>query len=136
MTISLQVVLDNLSSAECDLLGAEVIKHGAILYSEAYTNQYGVSMLGFCLRDRQLRQVIDVRALSQLYERTGLEWVAKDIKAAHSYADAPVRKWLRSYDWEDNGGRGWLTGVLLGYPIWTTVARYFANNKWKHRPRL
>ena len=44
-----------------------------------------------------------------------------------SCGDAPVSKWLRSFDWEENGKRGWLTGVLLGYPVWATVARYHAN---------
>ena len=39
-------------------------------------------------------------------------------------SDAPVSDWISDFDVEENGGRGWLTGLLCGYPVWTTAARY------------
>ncbi len=126
-----QVVLDNLSPAESDYVRAEVRKRGAAMHSEAYTNNYGMSMLAFCLHGRQLRQVVDLHALSELYRRAGVESAARDIEAARSdkCGDAPVSKWLRSFDWEENGKRGWLTGVLLGYPVWTAVEHHPADGR-------
>ena len=52
----------------------------------------------------------------------GAPKVAAEVERASGAA--LVSDYLTTWDVEENGGRGWLTGLLLGYPVWSTVARY------------
>ena len=82
-------------------------------------------MLGACLRGRTLSSIASLTALAQLYRRAKLPHVGREIEeAAAQLSDAPVSDWISDFDVEENGGRGWLTGLLCGYPVWTTAARY------------
>ena len=87
-------------------------------------------MLGVCVRGRCLGDVLSLEALAQLYGRAGLPAVAAEI--AHAAAtrrcpsagpDAQLSRYLTKFDVEQTRS-GWLTGALLGYPVWTTIARY------------
>ena len=95
-------------------------------------------MLGVCARARRLRDVVSCAELAAFYRRAELPAVAAQVEAvcrsagegsggglgaAEVSPDAPIGRWLRAFDVEDTR-MGWLTGVLLGYPLWTTVARY------------
>ena len=74
---------------------------------------------------RTLSSIASLAALAQLYRRAQLPHVGREIEeAAAQLSDAPVSDWISDFDVEENGGRGWLTGLLCGYPVWTTAARY------------
>ena len=92
------------------------------LDSVEYKNQWHMSMLGLCVRGRKLADLADLAALAEFYRRQELPKVAAEVERASGAA--LVSDYLTTWDVEENGGRGWLTGLLLGYPVWSTVARY------------
>jgi hypothetical protein len=123
-----QVVLDNLSNGERKRVREEVRRRGSgavSLSTDEYTNAWGMSMLAVSMTGRLVSSIANFEALARLYHRCELPAVARDIEASSAKLGAtPVTQWARSFDVEENGGRGWLTGLLCGYPVWTTIARY------------
>ena len=119
-----QICLENLSAAEHAHVSKAIAAHERLV-SREYTNAWGMRMLGACLRGRTLSSIASLTALAQLYRRAKLPHVGREIEeAAAQLSDAPVSDWISDFDVEENGGRGWLTGLLCGYPVWTTAARY------------
>ena len=116
-----QVCFDNLSAAEQAHVRARVAALPQ-LDSVEYNNQWHMSMLGLCVRGRKLADLADLAALADFYRRQELPKVAAEVERASGAA--LVSDYLTTWDVEENGGRGWLTGLLLGYPVWSTVARY------------
>jgi len=57
--------------------------------------------------------------------RSEIERALAGQAGANARPETPVSDWLERFDVEETG-QLWLTGVLLGYPLWTTVARYHA----------
>jgi len=118
---------DNLSEPERAHVRREAARHSELL-CRGYTNQWGMSMLGLCLRDRPVSSLVSFDSLAAFYRRVGLPHVAGEIEAAEAegtpLSATMLSDWLARFDVEENGWRGWLTGLLLGYPLWTTVARY------------
>jgi len=113
--------------------GVEPPRHetaaGGLLTAE-YSNEYGMRMLGVCVRGRCLGDVLSLEALAQLYARARLPAVAAEIAHAagtrrcpSAGPDALLSRYLTKFDVEQTRS-GWLTGALLGYPMWTTIARY------------
>ena len=92
--------------------------------SREYTNAWGMRMLGVCIGGRQVSSIASLESLSQFYRRAELPHVGREIEEAAAQPDALVSEWISNFDVEENGSRGWLTGLLCGYPLWTTVARY------------
>ena len=80
-------------------------------------------MLGACMGGRRVSSIASLELLAQYYRRAELPHVGREIEAA-LLSDALVSEWISNFDVEENGNRGWLTGLLCGYPVWTTVARY------------
>ena len=77
-----------------------------------------------------LSLLLCLEALAQLYRRAGLPDVAAEIdrvrmirRSPSAGPDALISRYLKSFDVEHTR-MGWLTGLLLGYPVWTTIARY------------
>ncbi|EOD32402.1 hypothetical protein EMIHUDRAFT_456107 [Emiliania huxleyi CCMP1516] len=123
------VVLDNLSQQEGDLVRSEVQQTGTLIAVE-YRSAYGMSLLGFCLRGRRVGEIVSLEGLGDFYTRAGLPGVAAEVHAWHSVRRSPamgpeamISRYVKSFDVEDTQ-MGWLTGILLGYPLWTTAARY------------
>ena len=127
-SVSAEVCLENLSEAE----RAHVRRVGAAraeLVCKEYTNAWGMRMLGACVGGRAVASIASLDALAQLYRRAELPKVSREIEeaAAAEGSGAPlglISEWIAQFDVEENGRRGWLTGLLLGYPVWTTVALY------------
>ena len=124
-----QIVLDNLGKEEAGVIRAH-LEQQITLVSLEYNNTWNMSVIGFCVRGRSIGQVIDLEALGDFYERAGLPAVAAEVHAWRQVRrspakgpDALISRWLARFDVEDTK-MDWLTGVLLGYPLWTTVARY------------
>ena len=106
-------------------LPSQVIAAHDRLVSREYTNAWGMRMLGACLRGRTVSSIASLASLAQLYRRANLPHVGREIEeAAAQLSDALLSDWISNFDVEENGSRGWLTGLLCGYPVWTTVARY------------
>ena len=89
-----------------------------------------MSLLGFCLRGRRVGEIVSLEGLGDFYTRAGLPGVAAEVHAWHSVRRSPtmgpeamISRYVKSFDVEDTQ-MGWLTGILLGYPLWTTAARY------------
>ena len=86
------------------------------------------------MRGRRVEQLVSLEALAQLYARAKLPEVAAEIDRVRQIRrspalgpDALVSRYLRRFDVEHTR-MGWLTGVLLGYPVWTTIARYHSGD--------
>ena len=73
------------------------------------------------MENLQLSQIL-MTLVQKLQNRQELPKVAAEVERASGAA--LVSDYLTTWDVEENGGRGWLTGLLLGYPVWSTVARY------------
>ena len=102
----------------------EIAAHDRLV-SREYTNAWGMRMLGACLRGRTVSSIASLASLAQLYRRAKLPHVSREIEeAAAQLSDALLSDWISNFDVEENGSRGWLTGLLCGYPVWTTAARY------------
>jgi hypothetical protein len=102
----------------------EIAAHDRLV-SREYTNAWGMRMLGACLRGRTVSSIASLASLAQLYSRAKLPHVGREIEeAAPQLSDALLSDWISDFDVEENGSRGWLTGLLCGYPVWTTAARY------------
>ena len=76
--------------------------------------------------------MICLESLGGLYGRAGLPEVAAEIaslaaqrRSPRAGPDAQLSRYLATFDVEDTK-MGWLTGLLLGYPLWSTIARYHA----------
>ena len=115
-----QVTLDNLSEAEQAFLQERVAER-PVLAAKCYTNAWGMHVLGICVRGRRLSDIASLPELAKFYRRQELAGASREIEVQR---DAPISEFLSDFDIEENGRRGWLTGLLLGYPLWTTVARY------------
>ena len=123
-----QIILDNLSKEEADVVRAQLDR--SWLVSLEYNNAWKMAVICFCVRGRSVGQVIDLEALSKFYARAGLPVVAAEVHAYGQVRKSPAKgpgalisRWLSRFDVEDTK-MDWLTGVVLGYPLWTTVARY------------
>ena len=102
----------------------EIAAHDRLV-SREYTNAWGMRMLGACLRGRTVSSIASLASLAQLYRRANLPHVGREIEeAVAQLSDAVLSDWISNFDVEENGSRGWLTGLLCGYPVWTTAARY------------
>ena len=81
-------------------------------------------MLGVCMGGRKISSIASLESLAQFYRRAELPHVGREIEEAITQPDSLLLEWVSNFDVEENGNRGWLTGLLCGYPVWTTVARY------------
>lgn len=105
-------------------LSQEMISRHDNFVCKEYMNSWGMSMLGVCVRGRLICSIADLSQIAHFYEQAGLVEVSRNVNESSALAESPISDWLSNFDVEENGGRGWLTGLLLGYPLWTTVARY------------
>jgi hypothetical protein len=132
-----QLVLSDLSEAEGVVVRTVAGEHG-LLAVEHFDEVAGVHMLGICIRGLRLGDVLREgwSALAGLYSRAELPQVAAEIETwgetRRSPAlgpDALVSRWISNRIAFDMTIKPWLSGLLLGYPVWTTIA-------WYHGGRL
>jgi hypothetical protein len=126
-----QIVLDELNDVEADVIRATLRERVDTLCALEYQCPgTGVHMLGFCMRARRVGDILCLQALAELYARAELPVVAAEIdswrkirRSPSAGPDSLVSRWIKRFDPERTGSL-WLTGILLGYPVWTTIAMY------------
>jgi len=139
-----QIVMDALSDAEAELVrgaAAHASREHQVVVRE-YVRPRGTKMLGCCLRGRRVGDLISLEGLAALYARADLPCAAAEIdvwrQTLRSPAlgpDALVSRWLTSaFFASDDETSWWLAGVLLGQPLWTTVARYHSTKEAPEPP--
>lgn len=96
---------------------------GSILFERFMREIHtGVDCLDFCQRGT-LGQLFDMGSLANDYERFLPDIVLGD--QIRSHASMPLSAFLHD-NWDE---QGWLTGLILGYPIENTMSRYYGSVK-------
>lgn len=125
-----QLTLDDFSEEEEAVLAHTVERARDRLVTIIFFDGH-VRKMGFCSRGLRLGDVISLASLAELYSRAELPQVAIEIREVSQVRRCPscgpealISRWIKRSEAEHNGSMPWLTGVLLGYPVWTTIARY------------
>ena len=126
-----QLILDELCEEEEGVVRAAIARRRESIIAADHCDAHGTRLMGFCLRGLRLRDVVSLEALSGLYARAELPDVAAQIGAwsqtrrcPSAGPDALVSRWLSRCVDAERSSMPWLAGTLLGYPVWTTIARY------------